>query len=133
MDAHGLLTELEREMGILADSKNTHIGVGFAASDEKVIVVEVVGEKPIMINQLTQSSDGGVEARGVVLNKDVGLYAARVASLSKLSKDIKVTGPNKIHFDKATGNFILTIPGPIENAFYCQDDPKVIQFYIRRS
>jgi hypothetical protein len=34
MDAHGLLLELEYELSVLADPKNTHIGIGFAMSKE---------------------------------------------------------------------------------------------------
>lgn len=34
MDAHGLLLELEHECGVLADAKNTHIGIGFAFNKE---------------------------------------------------------------------------------------------------
>jgi hypothetical protein len=49
-----------------------------------------------MINQLNESEDGGVEARGVVLNKEIGIYAARIAAVSKMTKDIKVIGPADI-------------------------------------
>ena len=133
MDAHGLLLELEHEMGVLADPKNTHVGIGFAINNEQVRVVEMVTQKPIMINQLNEAEDGGVEARGIVLNKEVGLYAARIASVNKMNKDIKVVGPSNIHYDKKSGNFIIHIPGPVENVFYSNDDLKVIQFYIRRS
>jgi hypothetical protein len=126
MDAHGLLIELEYESGILVDPKNTHIGVGFATNNEKVLVVELVTEKPIMVQSLSQTEDGGVEARGLVLNREVGLYAARVVSQAKLNKDIAVVGPPRIHFDKSSGNFILNIPGPIEKGFYCVEDPKVV-------
>jgi hypothetical protein len=49
-----------------------------------------------------------------------------------MNKDLKVVGPANIEYNKDTGDFVLKIPGPIENAFYCGDDPKVIEFYIRR-
>jgi len=42
---------------------------------------------------MLQTPDEGLEARGVVLNKKIGLYAARIASLSKMSKDLKGVGP----------------------------------------
>ena len=103
MDAHGLLLELEYELGILADGKNSHIGIGFAYNKETVKVVEFVAEKPIMINQLNESEDGGVEARGRVLNKEIALYAARVVAVNKMNKDIKAIGPANIQFDKSTG------------------------------
>ena len=96
MDAHGLLLELEYELSVLADAKNTHIGIGFAMNKQKVMVVEIVSSKPIMINQLNESEDGGVEARGIVLDKEIGLYAARIAALNKMNKDIKAVGPANI-------------------------------------
>jgi hypothetical protein len=86
-----------------------------------------------MINQLNESEDGGVEARGIVLNKEIGLYAARVVAVNKMNKDIKAVGPANIQFDKGSGNFILHIPGPLDNLFFCTADPKLIQFYIRKS
>jgi hypothetical protein len=98
MDAHGLLLELEYELSVLAQGEHTHVGIGFAFNKEQVKVVEFVSAKPLMINQVNQSEDGGVEARGVVLNKDVGLYAARLVALSKMSKDLKVVGPANIQF-----------------------------------
>ena len=85
-----------------------------------------------MVQSLQKSEDGGVEARGIVLNKDIGLYAARIVALSKMTKDIKVVGPANITFQKSTGNFVINFPGPINDVFYSQD-PKVIEFYIRRS
>ena len=133
MDAHGLLLELEYELKILSDAKHTHIGIGFAFDKEKVKVVEFVSTKTLMINQVNESEDGGVEARGVVLNKEIGLYACRLVALSKMTKDIKVVGPANIQFQKNSGNFIVHFPGPIENVFYCQNDLKVLEFYIRRS
>lgn len=96
MDAHGLLLELENEVGILVDGGNTHIGVGFAMSNEQVRVVEIVSKKDIMINQINEAEDGGVEARGVVLNREIGLYAARLVAANKMNKDIKAVGPSNI-------------------------------------
>lgn len=84
-----------------------------------------------MVNQLNESEDGGVEARGVVLNKSVGIYAARIAAVSKMAKDVKAVGPGAIQYDKASGNFIINLSGPLEDVFYNGPDPKVIQFYIR--
>jgi hypothetical protein len=86
-----------------------------------------------MVHQINEDNEGGIEVRGIVLNKEIGLYAARVASLSKMTKDIKVIGPSNIHMTKNTGEFTLNIPGPSDNLFYNSQDPKVIQFYIRRT
>jgi len=33
-----------------------------------------------MINQVGQSEDGGVDIRGIMLNKEIGLYAASIVS-----------------------------------------------------
>jgi len=50
MDAHGLLLELEYELKVLADGKNTHIGIGFAFNKEVVKVVEFVSSKTLIVN-----------------------------------------------------------------------------------
>jgi hypothetical protein len=98
MDAHGLLLELEYELSVLCDPTKTHIGIGFAFDKEQVKVVEFVSQKNVMVNQLNEAEDGGIEARGVVMNKEIGLYAARLVALNKMNKDIKVVGPANIQF-----------------------------------
>jgi len=98
MDAHGLLLELEYEMAQLADVKNTHIGIGFAYTKEQVKVVEFISQKSLIVTQLNEAGDGGVEVRGIVLNNTIGIYAARIAALSNMKKDVKVVGPEKIQF-----------------------------------
>lgn len=85
-----------------------------------------------MINQLTESEDGGVDIRGMMLSSEVGLYAVRIVAIKNMKKDIKVVGPPNIQFDKNTRTFIITIEGPAENLFY-SDDPKVVEIYIRKS
>jgi len=52
MDAHGLLLELEQELGMLVNQEYTHIGIGFAFDKTQVKVVELLSTKPIMINQV---------------------------------------------------------------------------------
>ena len=49
-----------------------------------------------MVHQMNEDNDGGVEVRGIVLDKTIGLYAARVVALSKMNRDIKVVGPSNI-------------------------------------
>jgi hypothetical protein len=49
-----------------------------------------------------------------------------------MNKDIKVVGPSAIKFDRSTGEFVVHIPGPIDNLFYNHEDPKVIEFFISR-
>jgi hypothetical protein len=132
VDAHGLLLELEDTSTILADKASTHIGVGFAYSKEKVKVVELVSEKLFDIYQLHQSEDGGVEARGRMLNREVGIYAASIVASSKMDKDIVAVDPSKIEFDPNSGDFIVKIPGPIEDAFY-QEDMRYIKLFVRRA
>ena len=133
MDAHGLLLELQYEIGVLCAKENTHIGIGFAFSKEQVKVVEFVSQKTLMIHQLNEDNEGGIEVRGTVLNKEIGLYAARVAALNKLGRDVKVCGPANIHMERKSGDFVINMPGPIDGFFYNSSDPKVIQFYIRRT
>lgn len=78
MDAHGLLLELQYELGELTNKEYTHVGIGFACNTQKVKVVEMLLKKPLMVKHLGQTEDGSVEVRGVVTDKTVGIYAARV-------------------------------------------------------
>lgn len=81
---------------------------------------------------MTESEDGGVDVRGMMLSSEAGIYAARIVAIKNMKKDIKVVGPPNIQFDKTTRTFIVTVEGPVENVFY-SDDPKVLEIYIRRS
>lgn len=95
--------------------------------------MEIVTSKTVAVHQLGEDESGGVEVIGNVLDtKNVGLYAARIVALSKMNKDLKVVGPANIKYEKASGEFSLHMPGPIDNAFYCNDDPRMIEFYVRR-
>ena len=49
MDAHGLLCELEEEREKLMDEKFTHLGIGFAYSRTKVVVVELLTIKSMNV------------------------------------------------------------------------------------
>lgn len=86
-----------------------------------------------MISTISELPDGGVEATGTLLNREVGIYAARIVPLNKLTKELKVVGPSNIRLDKSSGNFTVTLPGPLDNFFYNHEDPKVLEFYIRRN
>jgi hypothetical protein len=132
MDAHGVLCELQSDLERMIDGKYTHVGVGFAWNKEKVLVVEFYSVKPVVINQLTESEDGGVDIRGTMLSTEVGLYAARIVAIKNMKKDIKVVGPPNIQYDKATRTFIITIEGPSDGLFY-SEDPKILEIYIRKS
>lgn len=96
MDAHGLLLELQDELSQLVDPKLTHVGVGFASNKQMVKIVELLSVKHLMISNVNAAEDGGAEIRGVMLSKDVGLYAARIFAPSKPNKDISLVGPSNI-------------------------------------
>lgn len=64
MDAHGVLCELQEDLERMIDGKYTHVGVGFAWNKEKVLVVEFFSVKSLVITQLIDSEDGGVDIRG---------------------------------------------------------------------
>ena len=132
MDAHGVLCEYQGDLERMIDPQYTHVGVGFAWNKEKVLVVELYSVKTLVINQLTESEDGGVDIRGSMLSTDVGLYAARIVAVKNPKKDIKIVGPPNIQFDKATRTFIITIEGPADGLFY-SEDVKILEIYIRKS
>lgn len=132
MDAHGVLCELQSDLEHMIDAKYTHVGLGFAWNKEKVLVVEFYSMKPVVISQLTESEDGGVDIRGTMLSSEVGLYAARIVSIKNQKKDIKIVGPPNIQYDKNSRTFIITIEGPADGLFY-SEDPKILEIYIRKS
>ena len=41
-------------------------------------------------------------------------------------------GPQAIEFDRGTRAYRVTLPGPIEDAFYNQDDPRIFEIYVSR-
>lgn len=132
MDAHGVLCEYQADLERMIDPQYTHVGIGFAWNKEKVLVVELYAVKPLVILQLTESEEGGVDIRGCMLSTEAGLYAARIVAVKNQKKDIKVVGPPNIQFDKATRQFIITIEGPADGLFY-SEDTKVLEIYIRKS
>ena len=94
MDAHGLLLELQHELGLLTAKNITHVGIGFAENSHEVKVVEFLTEKSVMVSSVGQSEDGGVDIQGFVLNPAIGLYAARIIAKSNPKKDLVVVGPS---------------------------------------
>lgn len=107
MDAHGLLLELQTELGILTSKDATHIGIGFATNKHKVKVVEMISVKPLMVNKIGQTEDGVVEVRGLALDKNAGIYAARIVSMANMKKELAVAGPAMIDMNKSTGEFLI--------------------------
>lgn len=132
MDAHGLLLELQDELGQLTDKAATHIGIGFASNKHMVKVVEMISVKPIMVNQLGQTEEGIVEVRGIALDKNAGLYAARIVAVSNMKKELAVSGPSMIDLNKQTGEFRIQIKAQIEDLFYSQTDPKLLEIFVSR-
>jgi len=134
MDAHGLLLELQYELGQLTDKQYTHVGIGFAANTQKVKVVEMLIVKPIMVNHLGQTEDGSVEVRGAVKDpKEVGIYAARIVAQSNMKKEIAVVGPAAIDYNKGSGEFVITLKTQgIDGLFFNVDDPRYLELYIQK-
>jgi hypothetical protein len=94
----------------MTDAKVTHVGVGFAWNKQQVKVVEFLSIKPLHINQLNESEDGGVDIRGMMLNAEVGIYAARIVSIKNQKKDIKLVGPPNIpDFNRGSGRISLLL------------------------
>ena len=67
-----------------------------------------------------------------MLNREVGIYAASIVASSKMDKDLKAVDPTNIQFDKDSGEFMIHIPGPMDDLFY-QEDMKYIKFFVRRA
>lgn len=109
MDAHGLLLELQEEMGELTNKKYTHVGVGFAHNTHKVKVVELLTSKPLHINSVQQREDGATEVRGCMLDAGAGIYAARIVAAANLKKEIAVSGPALIDFNSESREFTLLL------------------------
>ncbi len=130
MDAHGLLLELQEELGLLTHKDFTHIGVGFAQNTREVKVVEVLTQKACMVQKLSQSEEGAVEVSGLILNTSVGLYAARIANTANLKKDVAIVGPHYFAIDKEAGTFSVQFKGPHEGLFY---SGHVLELYIRKA
>ncbi len=127
MDAHGLLFELEEELTALLRKDITHVGIGFAYSQNMVRVVEILGKKEIKITQLSATEDEGVEVRGSVFdNETFGLYAIRICG----KKTVSIVGPQDIQMDTSSWTFVGTFTGPLEEVFYAEE-PKSVEFYLR--
>ena len=54
-------------MGHITDAQYTHVGVGFAANKQMVKIVELLSSRPVMINNLNHTEDGGIEVQGLNL------------------------------------------------------------------
>jgi hypothetical protein len=87
----------------------------------------------MMVNSVGQTEEGETEVRGVILDKAVGPYAARIVAVSNMKKEIAVSGPAGIEYNKSTGEFVITLKTQgMEDLFYSENDPKVLEIYISR-
>lgn len=68
-----------------------------------------------------------------MLSKAVGLYAARIVSASKMDKALVVVGPPQMQLNKDTMEFIIELPGPLENVWHDKEDPKYVEIYVRKT
>ena len=132
MDAHGLLLEMQDEMQQLSDPNVTHIGVGFAEDNTKVLVVELLSHSPINVTSLQPGEDGSIHVEGVNLDpKNAGLYAARIVSSTNEKKVAGLVGPGNMTYDKTSHKFTISFEPTQEEVFYAQD-PKWLEIFIRR-
>ena len=92
----------------------------------------MISVKPVMVNQLGQTEEGIVEVRGHALDKNAGLYAARIVAMSNMKKELAVCGPSMIDLNKQTGEFRIQIKAQIEDLFYSQTDPKLLEIFVSR-
>jgi hypothetical protein len=60
------------------DPELNHVGLGLAAADMRVALVEIYVARALTILSISDGEDGGVDVRGKMLKQDVGIYAVRV-------------------------------------------------------
>ena len=139
MDAHGLLLELQEEMNQLCDKKYTHLGIGFASNDVKVLIVEILSSRGLAVDRLNHSEDGGIEVAGRLFHASAdvksGLYAARISLLSNPKKTYTEAAPEHmvVMESKEVKNerqFIINMKPPSEEVFNCPD-PKFLELLVR--
>jgi hypothetical protein len=72
------------------------IGIGFSYNKELVKVVELISKSQLMVNVVSESEDGGVDARGMMLTTEMGIYYARIMSIKNMKKALHDIGPPHI-------------------------------------
>jgi hypothetical protein len=97
-------------------------------TEDTIILVQVFSKKMLTITKINDGEDGGIEVRGKMLNKEVGLYAVRLMDFNS-KKEIHLIDPEKIEFDKISMNFIAFIDVN-ETA---SSPGKMIEFYVRNN
>lgn len=66
-----------------------------------------------------------------MLTKAAGIYAARIVPESNPTKPIAAVGPANIQMNKDTNEFVVSIPGPLEGIFYNDEDPRMLEIWVR--
>lgn len=131
LDAHGLLLEMQEDLDVIMNPEYTHVGVGFAADTRRVKIVEFLSARPIMIHSLNANESGEIVVTGTVLKpQGLGVYAARIVNKDDESKMHTVAGPQHIHYDKDSHEFVITFEPQQEELFY-HSEPKMVEIYMR--
>ena len=66
-----------------------------------------------------------------MLTKEAGLYAARIIDPESPNKPLAIVGPSNMQMNKSTNEFVITIPGPLEDVFYAEPR-RILELYVRR-
>ena len=70
----------------------SHIGIGLGVSGKRLVLVYAFAGKALIIQQIGKTEDGKLFVKGKMLRSDIGIYAARVASVASLTEKI-IVGP----------------------------------------
>ena len=91
-----------------------HIGLGVAASDEHVVIVQILSRKVLAITKVNDAPGNKILVQGRMLEDKVGIYAFRLFAFDTKA-DISKIGPEMIEFDRQTREFsaIIESPDPI--------------------
>jgi hypothetical protein len=106
LDNHGLLVEMHRDL-LLRDDLN-HVGIGCALQDMRICLVYCFSTKPLVVTDIYESEDGGVEVVGMMLTREVGLYAVRLVETVSQKEKILV-GPQFIDMHKRDFTFTVNL------------------------
>mmetsp|Transcript_9577 Transcript_9577/g.18670 ORF Transcript_9577/g.18670 Transcript_9577/m.18670 type:complete len:799 (+) Transcript_9577:1780-4176(+) len=106
LDNHGLLVEMHRDL-LLREDIN-HVGIGCALQDMRICLVYCFSVKPLTVTEIFESEEGGIEVQGIMLVKDVGLWAVRLVE-SMSQKERLIVGPQHIDFKKKDLTFTVDL------------------------
>lgn len=132
LDAHGLLLEMQEDLDVLMNKDYTHVGVGFAADNRMVKIVELLSARPVMITSLNPE-DKDIVVQGQILKpKEFGIYACRVVSKSNEDKALATAGPYNITIDPETHNFTIIFESGGEDLFF-NGEPKMLEIWGKKT